>query len=71
MADDSTTIELSQSELRAVVGYAAACALPALAVFERERPDDRRPRAAIDAAQVFARGAERTKAMRDSSWAAP
>ncbi|CAI7978958.1 Exonuclease SbcC [Frankia sp. Hr75.2] len=50
--------------------YAAACARPALAVFERERPDDRRPRAAIDAAQVFAQGAERTKAMRDSSWAA-
>ncbi|MEX5637097.1 putative immunity protein [Parafrankia sp. FMc2] len=70
MADDSTTIELSRSELRAVVGYAAACAQPALAIFERERPDDRRPRAAIDAAQVFAQGAARTKAMRDSAWAA-
>jgi hypothetical protein len=70
MADDATTIELSRSELREVAGYAVACARPALAIFERERPDDRRPRAAIDAAQAFADGAERTKALRDSAWAA-
>jgi hypothetical protein len=70
MADDSTTIELSRSELRAVAGYAVACARPALAIFERERPDDRRPRAAIEAAQAFADGAERTKALRDSALAA-
>jgi hypothetical protein len=37
MADDSTTIELSRSELREVAGYAVACARPALAIFERER----------------------------------
>jgi hypothetical protein len=70
MADDSTTIELSRSELREVAGYAVACARPALAIFERERPDDRRPRAAIDAAQAFVDGGERTKALRDSAWAA-
>jgi hypothetical protein len=70
MADDATTIELSRSELRAVAGYAVACARPALAIFERERPGDRRPRAAIDAAQAFVDGAERTKALRDSAWAA-
>ncbi|WP_436491991.1 putative immunity protein [Actinokineospora sp. HUAS TT18] len=64
------TIELSLAELRQVAAYAVACALPALAVFERERPDDRRPRAAIDAAHAFADGAERTKALRDSAWAA-
>ncbi|WP_327117579.1 exonuclease SbcC [Nocardia sp. NBC_01730] len=58
------------SELREIAGYAVACAEPALAIFERERPDDRRPRAAIDAAQAFAEGAERTKAIRDSAWAA-
>jgi hypothetical protein len=69
-ADDSTTIELSRSELREVAGYAVACARPALAIFERDRPDDRRPRAALDAAQAFADGAERTKALRDSAWAA-
>lgn len=70
VADDSTTIELSRSELREVAGYAVACARPALAIFERDRPDDQRPRVAIDAAQAFADGAERTKALRDSAWAA-
>jgi hypothetical protein len=70
MADDARTIELSRSELREVAGYAVACARPALVIFERERPDDRRPRAAIDAAQAFANGGERTKALRDSAWAA-
>jgi hypothetical protein len=66
MVDDSATIELSRSELREVAGYAVAYARPALAIFERERPDDRRSRAAIDAAQVFADGGERTKALRDT-----
>jgi hypothetical protein len=70
MADDSTTIELSRSELREVAGYAVACAWPALAIFERERPDDRRPRAAVEAAQACADGGERTKALRDSAWSA-
>jgi hypothetical protein len=70
MTDDSTTIRLSRSELREVAGYAVACARPALAIFERERPGDRRPRAAIEAAQAFADGGERTKALRDSAWAA-
>ena len=70
MTDDSVTIELSRSELREVTAYAVACARPGLAIFERERPDDPRPRAAIDAAQAFADGGERTKAMRDGAWAA-
>lgn len=64
------TIELSRAEIREVARYAVACARPALVIFERERPDDRRPRAAIEAAQAFADGAERTKALRDSAWAA-
>ena len=70
MADDSTTIELSRSELREVAGYAVACARPALVIFERERPEDRRPRAAIEAAQACADGGERTEALRDSAGAA-
>ncbi|TDB97170.1 exonuclease SbcC, partial [Micromonospora fluostatini] len=68
--EESQTIDLSIAELREVAGYAAACARPALAVFERGRPDDRRPRDAVDAAQAFADGADRTKAIRDSAWAA-
>ncbi|HEY0932175.1 MAG TPA: exonuclease SbcC [Trebonia sp.] len=70
MPDDAPATELSLCELRGVAGNAAACARPALAVCERERPDDRRPRAAIDAAQAFADGSERTRALRDSAGAA-
>ncbi len=70
MAGELAMIELSRSELREIAGYAAACARPALAIFEHERPDDRRPRAAIDAARAFADGAERTRALRDRAWAA-
>ncbi|SCL24665.1 hypothetical protein GA0074692_1812 [Micromonospora pallida] len=58
------------AELRAITAYAVACAEPALAIFERERPDDRRPRAALDAARSFADGARRTKVIRDHAWAA-
>ena len=70
MANKPIEIALSRAELRAVVAYAAACALPALVIFEREHPGDPRPRAAIDAAQAFAEGAERTKLIRDCAWAA-
>lgn len=70
MTDGPTKFELSRTELRAIAGYAAACARPALAIFESERLDDPRPRAAIDAAQAFADGEQRTKSIRDSAWAA-
>ena len=70
MADDSAAVELSMGELREVAGYAAACARPALALFERVRPDDSRPHSAVDAALSFAEGAERTKVLRDRAWAA-
>ncbi len=64
------TVPLSRADLRAVAAYAAACALPALDLFERDRPGDPRPRAAVDAARAFADGAERTRALRDAAWAA-
>ena len=70
MTLDATTIELSQPELREVAGYAVACARTTLTIFEHERPEDGRPRAAIEAAQAFAAGGERNKAMRDYAWAA-
>lgn len=62
-------IDLGMDELREVTGFAAACAASALALFERERPDDARPRAALQAAQAFADGAARSKALRDAAWA--
>ncbi|MET4682839.1 putative immunity protein [Brevundimonas faecalis] len=61
---------LSMAELRETARYAAACARPVLAVFERDRPSDLRPRAALDAAEAFAAGAPRSKALRDAAWAA-
>lgn len=70
MINDSATLELSMTELREVAGYAAACARTVLAIFERERPDDPRPRTAIEAAQAFAEGAARTKVLRDGAWGA-
>jgi hypothetical protein len=70
MTGDAATVELSLSDLRAVAGYAASCARTALSIFEQERPDDPRPRTAIDAAQAFADGGDRTKALRDAAWAA-
>ena len=69
-ADENLTIELSVEELREVTRYSVACAVPALTIFERACPDDRRPRAAIDAARAFADGGKRTKAIRDGAWAA-
>lgn len=70
MAEDPARIELGRDELRAVTGFAAACARTVLALVERDRPGDGRPRAAVDAAQAFADGAERTRVLRDRAWAA-
>ncbi|GAA0497651.1 hypothetical protein Ade02nite_53970 [Paractinoplanes deccanensis] len=63
-------VELGPDDLRAVAAYAAACARRVLELFERERPGDRRPREAIDAALAFAAGGERVKRIRDCAWAA-
>ncbi len=68
MTDDA--IELAMDEIREVTAFAAACAGPALEVFEAALPDDVRPRGALEVALRFATGAERTKALRDAAWAA-
>jgi hypothetical protein len=70
MVDDSSSVDLSRAELRAVAGYAVVCALPVVPIFELARPGDHRPRAAIELAQAFADGAGRTRAIRDAAWAA-
>ncbi|MFE6857352.1 putative immunity protein [Nocardia sp. NPDC057668] len=67
---DSTTFELTLPELREVTAFAAACASPALPLFEQFFPDDDRPRAALAAAAEFADGGKRGRALRDTSWAA-
>lgn len=63
-------IALALDDIRAVAGYAAACARPALVLFETGFPDDSRPRLAIEVAEDFANGAARTQIIRDHAWAA-
>lgn len=70
MAGDAPAIGLTMPELRAVAGFAAVCARAAADVFESARPGDPRPRAAVDAAQAFADGGERSSGLRDAAWAA-
>ncbi len=55
---------LSLDELRAVADYAAACAEPALVIFEKANPHDSRPAAALAAARTFADGAPRSRLLR-------
>ena len=70
MADENLTVELSMAELREITGCAAACAEPALAIFERDCTDDPRARAVLDEARRFAAGSNRTKALRVTALAA-
>ncbi|MGY1604418.1 putative immunity protein [Geodermatophilus sp. SYSU D00815] len=70
MAGGSAEIRLSPDDLRAVARFAAECAQSALDVYEGEHPGDTRPRAAVDAARVFAGGGRRAKGLRDAAWAA-
>ncbi len=70
MGEERFTIELSLVELRAVTGYAVACAEPALVIFERDCPNDSRPRQALEEARRFAAGGNRTQALRVTALAA-
>lgn len=70
MAYETRKIVLSMQDLREVTKYAAESAQEVLAIFERTRSADSRPRDAIDAAWTFARGGKRGKTLRDTAWAA-
>jgi len=70
MATEVAEFILSMEDLREVVAFAEACAQEALEIFEAQRPDDARPRHAINTAGEFARGGKRGKALRDAAWAA-
>ena len=67
MQTRSGDFELSMDELRAVVGYAVACAEPALVLFQKVRPDDPRPAAALEAARLFSEGAPRSRRQRTAA----
>lgn len=55
MAPDRTEVALSMQDLREVTAFAAGCAEAVLEVFQADRPDDTRPRTAIEAAWEFGR----------------
>ncbi|MEU0315132.1 putative immunity protein [Nocardioides sp. NPDC006273] len=59
--------ELTTDELRVVARYVAESAAEVLPVFEAARPDDHRPRLALDAAWEFVGGTRRTKLQRVTS----
>ncbi len=63
-------VALDLEDLREVAAYAAESAADVLEIFERSCPADARPRDAIEAAWLFARGGPRVKALRDAAWAA-
>ncbi len=63
-------MKLTDAERRAVAQFAADCAERTLPLFEAKAPADTRPRAAIDGARAYARGAERTQQLRSLAWAA-
>jgi len=67
MAVSIGNFELTDDELRAVARYAAVSAQDVLAVFEGACPDDSRPRAAVNAAWLFVRGAPRTRLQRTAA----
>jgi hypothetical protein len=70
IANDRGEIALSMQDLRAVTLYATESAQEVLEIFEGAHPADSRPRDAIDAAWMFARGGKRGKILRDTAWAA-
>ncbi|MFY0405909.1 putative immunity protein [Solicola sp. PLA-1-18] len=63
-------IELDLDEIREVAAFATVCAREVLGLFEADRPDDARPRAAVDAASAFAMGGARTIPLRQAATAA-
>jgi hypothetical protein len=64
------TVELDERDLRVVARYAVQQAEAVLALFEKRRPRDRRPRAAIEAAWLFIEGAPRSRLQRTAALAA-
>jgi hypothetical protein len=67
MRDESKSFTLTMDELRVVARFAVESAQGVLPLFERDRPDDSRPRAAIEAARAFVEGARRTNLQRTTA----
>jgi hypothetical protein len=61
---------LSDEDRRLLGLWAADCAERVLPLFEAKAPSDTRPREAIEAIRIFARGAKRSGQLRSVAWAA-
>ncbi|MEY9895267.1 hypothetical protein ABIA35_008345 [Catenulispora sp. MAP12-49] len=62
--------ELTLDDLRAVTAFTVACAEQVIELFEQARPEDTRPRDALDAATAFVHGGGRSNAQRVTALAA-
>lgn len=62
--------DLTLDQLRAVTAFNVACAEQVIDLFDRVRPEDARPREALDAATAFVRGGPRSRAQRAAAPAA-
>ncbi len=69
-ADDLLAELLANKDRKALAVWAADCAEHVLPLFEKERPEDDRPRKAIEAARAFARGEIRVGEARKAALAA-
>lgn len=70
MQTSSGDFELTMDELRAIARYAAACAEPALVIYQKAEPQDPRPAAALEAAREFIGGGPRSRLQRSAATAA-
>jgi len=66
---DDTDLTLPEEDRRQLVEWTVACAERMLPLFLAERPDDVRPREALDAAQSFMRGEMSIDAVREKAFA--
>jgi len=66
---DDADLTLSEADRRELVEWTVACAERMLPLFLAERPDDSRPREALEAAQAFMRGELSIDAVREKAFA--
>jgi hypothetical protein len=67
---DDTDLKLSEQDRRELVEWTIACAERMLPLFLAERPDDARPREALEAARAFTRGRMSIEDVREKAFAA-
>lgn len=66
---DDEDLTLSEDDRRELVAWTAACAERLLPLFDAQRPDDERPRKALEAAGAFLRGEMDIDAVRERAFA--